>query len=135
MACAKQQLAIVWGPPGTGKTDTLVAFLHAVVREGKPRKILIAAPNYRTAEMDAPFTPLTVKQKFTIARKDTFDWPSYILAGAFAGVSQVNNSNPSFGQGRCSQHFPPKQCVGQHPKDRRKRDLRLKVLVATDEGN
>ena len=49
-ACAKQQLAIVWGPPGTGKTDTLVAFLHAVVREGKPRKILIAGPNYRTAE-------------------------------------------------------------------------------------
>ena len=49
-ACAKQQLAIIWGPPGTGKTDTLVAFLHAVVREGKPRKILIAAPNYRTAE-------------------------------------------------------------------------------------
>jgi len=49
-ACAKQQLVIVWGPPGTGKTDTLVAFLHAVVREGKPRKILIAGPNYRTAE-------------------------------------------------------------------------------------
>ncbi len=49
-ACASQQLAIVWGPPGTGKTDTLVAYLHAVVREGKPRKILIAGPNYRTAE-------------------------------------------------------------------------------------
>jgi hypothetical protein len=48
--CAKQQLAVVWGPPGTGKTDTLVAFLHAVVREGKPCKILIAGPNYRTAE-------------------------------------------------------------------------------------
>ena len=45
--CARQKLAIVWGPPGTGKTETLVAFPHAVVREGRLRKILIAGPNYR----------------------------------------------------------------------------------------
>jgi hypothetical protein len=56
-------------------------------------------PNYRTAEGAAPFAPITTKQKFTIAAKDTFDWPSYILGGAFAGISQLENSNPSFGQG------------------------------------
>lgn len=49
-ACAQQQLSVMWGPPGTGKTDTLTAFLHAIVREGKPRKILITGPNYRTVE-------------------------------------------------------------------------------------
>jgi hypothetical protein len=49
-ACAKNQLTIVWGPPGTGKTDTLVAFLHSVIRQKKAKKILIAGPNYRTAE-------------------------------------------------------------------------------------
>jgi AAA domain len=49
-ACAKHKLAIVWGPPGTGKTEMLVAFLHAVVREVQPRKILIAGPNYRAVE-------------------------------------------------------------------------------------
>ncbi len=49
-ACAERQLTIVWGPPGTGKTDTLVAFLHSVIHEGKPRKILISGPNYRTVE-------------------------------------------------------------------------------------
>lgn len=49
-AAGKNSLSVIWGPPGTGKTDTLVAFLHSVVREGKPRKILIAGPNYRTVE-------------------------------------------------------------------------------------
>lgn len=49
-ACAAAQLSIVWGPPGTGKTDTLVAFLHGAVREGKQRKILLSGPNYRTVE-------------------------------------------------------------------------------------
>jgi hypothetical protein len=49
-AAATAQLSIIWGPPGTGKTDTLVAFLHGVVRDGKQRKILLSGPNYRTVE-------------------------------------------------------------------------------------
>ena len=49
-SCAKHNLTIVWGPPGTGKTDTLVAFLHSVIRQGKAKKILITGPNYRTVE-------------------------------------------------------------------------------------
>ena len=47
---AAAQLSIIWGPPGTGKTDTLAAFVHGVVREGKQRKILLTGPNYRTVE-------------------------------------------------------------------------------------
>lgn len=53
-ACAKNQLSVIWGPPGTGKTDTLVALLHALVFESqslqKSRKILITGPNYRAVE-------------------------------------------------------------------------------------
>jgi hypothetical protein len=56
-------------------------------------------PNYRTAEADAPWSPITTRQKFTIARKDTLNGPSYILAGFFSGISQLNDTNPSFGQG------------------------------------
>jgi hypothetical protein len=56
-------------------------------------------PNYRTVEGSQPFAPITASQKFSIAFKDTVDGPSYILAGLFAGLSQNNNTNPSFGQG------------------------------------
>ena len=66
---------------------------------GQDKRIFGVLPNYRTADGTKPFMPITTKQKFTIATKDTFDYPSYILAGAFSGISQLDNSNPSFGQG------------------------------------
>jgi len=56
-------------------------------------------PNYRTAELSDPFAPIPVSRKFSIATKDTLDWPSFFTAAFFSGISQVNNSNPSFGQG------------------------------------
>lgn len=49
-SCVSKKLSIVWGPPGTGKTDTLVALLHSVVRRNTAQKILISGPNYRTVE-------------------------------------------------------------------------------------
>lgn len=63
------------------------------------KRIFGVLPNYRTAEGSAPFVPITAKRKFIIATKDTFDYPSYFLGGAFAGISQLENSNPSFGHG------------------------------------
>lgn len=35
----------------------------------------------------------------TIAAKDSFDWPAYVTAAGFSGLYQLENSNPSFGQG------------------------------------
>src|SRR5271169_3273251 len=66
---------------------------------GQDKRIFGVLPNYRTADGTTPFKPITTKQKFTIATKDTFDYPSYALAAAFSGLSQLNNSNASFGQG------------------------------------
>lgn len=49
------QLSLVWGPPGTGKTSTLTAFLLTVLEEslanGKSPKILLTGPNYRAVEV------------------------------------------------------------------------------------
>ena len=63
------------------------------------KRILGVLPNYRTANSDVPFKPLTAEQKFSIAAKDSFDWPIIPLSGAFAGLYQLEDSNPSFGQG------------------------------------
>lgn len=63
------------------------------------RHILGVLPNYRTADGTVPFAPITTKQKFTIAMKDSFDPPEFGLAAGFALLYQAQNSNPSFGQG------------------------------------
>lgn len=48
---AAQALTVIWGPPGTGKTKTLAAFVHALVRDaaarGTPIRILVTGPTYK----------------------------------------------------------------------------------------
>ncbi len=56
-------------------------------------------PNYKTVEPDADVKRLSTKEKFTIAAKDTFDWPIFFVSGALSGIAHAQNSNPSFGQG------------------------------------
>jgi len=63
------------------------------------KRIFGVLPNYRTAEASIPFAPITARQKFTIAVKDSFDGPVYPTAAAFATLYQLENQNPSFGQG------------------------------------
>ena len=63
------------------------------------KRVLGVLPNYRTANETGVYTPITVKQKFTIASKDSFDYPLLLLGGAIAGIGQLTNDNPSFGQG------------------------------------
>ncbi len=76
------------GVPAPGKTP-----------EGEDKRVLGVLPNYRTAEMNAVGHPLTASQKLKIASKDSFDYPLMILGGAYAGLYQLENSHPEFGQG------------------------------------
>jgi hypothetical protein len=63
------------------------------------KRIFGVLPNYRTADGSAPFTPITAKHKFYIASKDSFDYPVYLTSALFAGLYQLDDQNPSFGQG------------------------------------
>jgi hypothetical protein len=63
------------------------------------KRIFGVLPNYRTADGSLPFEPITTKHKFYIAAKDSFDYPVYPLSAAFAGLYQLEDENPSFGQG------------------------------------
>src|SRR5262249_19065323 len=56
-------------------------------------------PNYRTANYSDPYEPLSTRRKFTIAQKDSFDYPIFFLGGVFAGLGQLDNAHPNFGQG------------------------------------
>jgi hypothetical protein len=67
--------------------------------QGEDKRVFGVLPNYRTAEMSAQSTPLTPKQKLRIAAKDSFDYPLILLAGAYAGLSQLADTHPQFGQG------------------------------------
>src|ERR1700691_3218042 len=63
------------------------------------KRIFGVIPNNRTTEESIPFHSISAKQKLTIAAKDSFDWPVFPTAAAFAGLYQIENQNPSFGQG------------------------------------
>ena len=82
--------------PAVGKGQEEVPGQPGVVQDKHAFGVL---PNYRTAEGSVAYAPISVKQKFTIANDDTIDGPSFALAAAFSGLSQINNSSPSFGQG------------------------------------
>ncbi len=63
------------------------------------KRVFGVVPNNRTTSGTVPFAPITAKHKLVIALKDSFDWPTYLTGAAFAGLYQLENSNPSFGQG------------------------------------
>jgi hypothetical protein len=63
------------------------------------KRIFGIIPNYRTSPSLKNYKPLSPREKFEIARQDTFDRGTLMLAAAFAGDAQITNANPSFGQG------------------------------------
>jgi hypothetical protein len=63
------------------------------------KRILGIIPNNRTWPSLKDYKPLTTKEKFTIARQDSFDRGTVVLAAAFAADAQLTNAERSFGQG------------------------------------
>ena len=63
------------------------------------KRIFGIIPNYRTWPSLKDYKPLSPREKFEIARQDSFDRGTVVLAAVFAADAQFTNANPSFGQG------------------------------------
>jgi hypothetical protein len=83
LPCAAQERA-TQEPPGSNAENT---------------RVFGVLPNNRTTEASIPFAPITAKRKMWIAYRDSVDYPVYPTAAIFAGIYQIENRNPSFGQG------------------------------------
>jgi len=85
-----------------GQTDTLATSTtsnSAKPLEPSDKRLFGIIPNYRTVPEQDHYQPISIEEKFKIARDDSFDRGTFALAAAFAGEGQLANSNPSFGQG------------------------------------
>lgn len=64
------------------------------------KHILGIIPNYKTVpSAKDQFVPLSAKAKFKLASQDSFDPFVIPIVGMYAGISQLQNQNPSWGLG------------------------------------
>lgn len=94
MPCIAQDPGTVSAPAPPTSPPTA-----ATVVTTEDKRIFGVMPNNRTTEASLPFMKISAKRKLTIAYKDSFDWPVYPTAAAFAALYQLEDQNPSFGQG------------------------------------
>ena len=86
-------------PAGGGANRVIPAPAPATVQEQLPRRLFGVIPNYRSHPSFREAKPLTAKEKFRLAARDSFDPGTFLLAGAIAGIRQARDSSPSYGQG------------------------------------
>jgi hypothetical protein len=86
-------------PPPVG-SPAQAANEQAPSTEGRQtRRILYIVPNFRAVSANVHLPPQPVKEKFKTAALDSFDYSSFIFVGIQAGLGQINNSYPEFGNG------------------------------------
>ena len=87
--------------PGADATPSVEASGGPILpaQPSEDKRIFGVLPNNRTIESSAPFRRLSATQKIGIAYKDSFDWPVFPTAALFATLYQLEDQNPSFGQG------------------------------------
>jgi hypothetical protein len=62
-------------------------------------RLFFALPNFLTLENGGNVPPLTVGQKFKVVARGSFDYILIPWYASLAGISQVENSEPGYGQG------------------------------------
>lgn len=77
--------ALRWDTLGTNSQPTGIGLL----RPGGAKRLFGIIPNYRADQTQTTYKPLSAREKYEIARKDSFDWPNYFLLAGYAFQSQV----------------------------------------------
>src|SRR5271165_2198016 len=84
--CAEEALS----PIALGGQPALPAGLKVLVGPSVGAKRLFGViPNYRSDELQETYKPISSREKYHIARQDSFDWPNYLLLAGYAAQSQV----------------------------------------------
>ena len=63
------------------------------------KRILGIFPNFRAVSADTHLPPQSVKDKFSTATDDSFDYSAFVLPVLLAGFDQATNGTPEFHQG------------------------------------
>jgi hypothetical protein len=63
------------------------------------KRVLGLVPNFRSVSADVKLPPMSPKEKFIVAGKDTFDYSALFVAGIQAGFAMNSKSYPEFHQG------------------------------------
>jgi hypothetical protein len=63
------------------------------------KHVLGVLPNFRTVNDNGAVAPIDTKHKLMIAAKDSFDYPLILLSAGLAGISQLDDTDPSYHQG------------------------------------
>ena len=64
-----------------------------------PKRLFFIIPNFRSVNTSTVLPPQTVKDKFTSASQDTFDYSSLVLEILLASYNYGLNNTPEFGTG------------------------------------
>jgi hypothetical protein len=68
------------------------------IKAEEKQRFLGVFPNFYMS-FDPNPAPMTTKQKFRLATRDTFDWTSWVGISLSAGIEQANNTYAGYGQG------------------------------------
>ena len=99
LAASAQGQTVPQAPPARNADAEAAVATQPARDSNAPQRAYGVLPNYRFAEGQAQFQPLTAGQKFHIAWKDSTDWPVIPTTLMFTGIYHLENQNPSFGQG------------------------------------
>ena len=98
LVCVATLAAQTTEPPAQPPSPSASA-ASVIPNPPEDKRIYGVLPNNRMTENSYPFQKISAKEKFTIALKDSVDIPVYPTAALFAALYQIEDSNPSFGEG------------------------------------